>query len=384
LTLAFLSVAIFHYELLESLPLAREDVLRHLEDGVLVADAAGRVVTQNPAALHILRAGEGELRGRPLAEVLGGLAAPGARAARREPPRAGPATAGLEFETAEGRVIEVSGGALRDGAGEELGRFALLRDRTEERDYERRVRQIQKLETVGALAAGIAREVNDPLAFVRSSLAEIARLGARTEQDAPGRDAQLAYELRELRTLAEEAQAGVQRIASLIGDMGRLFQGAEAGAEDVDLESLVEDALRQAGLEGGGGPRVVVSTRGVLPRVRGSSERLTRAAVQLLENAREALAEVPEPAILVALRGEGGWVELEVTDNGPGVPEHLRERVFDPFFTTKSPDQGTGLGLSLAFDIAREHGGVLEERSRRGRGATFVLRLPAQDEERAA
>jgi signal transduction histidine kinase len=106
--------------------------------------------------------------------------------------------------------------------------------------------------------------------------------------------------------------------------------------------------------------------------------------VQLLENAREALAEVPEPAILVALRGEGGWVELEVTDNGPGVPEHLRERVFDPFFTTKSPDQGTGLGLSLAFDIAREHGGVLEERSRRGRGATFVLRLPAQDEERAA
>jgi signal transduction histidine kinase len=66
------------------------------------------------------------------------------------------------------------------------------------------------------------------------------------------------------------------------------------------------------------------------------------------------------------------------------VPETLRERVFDPFFTTKSPDQGTGLGLSLAFDIARDHGGVLEERSARGRGATFVLRLPTLGGEPAA
>jgi signal transduction histidine kinase len=69
---------------------------------------------------------------------------------------------------------------------------------------------------------------------------------------------------------------------------------------------------------------------------------------------------------------------IEVTDNGPGIPRELQERIFDPFFTTKDPDRGTGLGLAIAFDIARDHGGLLDVRSRPGEGATFALRLPAQ------
>jgi PAS domain S-box-containing protein len=376
LTLALFSLALFRYQLLESLPLAREDVLRHLEDGVIVADAGGRVMSQNPAALRILGAQAEELRLRPMAEALARLAAPGARAVQRSerPPDESPG--GTEFETGDGRCIEISGGRLHDGAGEELGRFALLRDRTEERRYERSVRQIQKLETVGALAAGVAREVNDPLAFVRSSLGEIERLGARVDEGARGRDAELAHELRDLRTLAEEARAGVNRIARLVEDMRRLFHGTSGEVNDVDLSLVVEEALREAGLHSGQSPRVVVSEEGDLPTVRGSSERLAQALSQLLENARTALSGAPDPMIRVALRRSGEQVELEVSDNGPGVPEHLRERIFDPFFTTRAPDQGTGLGLAMAFDIAREHGGVLEERPTRGRGATFVLRLP--------
>jgi signal transduction histidine kinase len=380
-SMVFFHLALFQYKLLESLPVAREDVLRHLADGVLVADASGLVVAHNPAALRILRADEGALRGRPLAEVLGGLALPGARAQRRSEPSEGGAEApsGLEFETADGCSIEVSGGLLRDAAGEALGRFALLRDRTEERRYERRVRQIQKLETVGALAAGIAREVNDPLAFVRSSLGEIERLGARVrEPQADVRDAALAQQLCDLRELAEEARAGVDRIARLVEDMGTLFHGAEAESGPVDLAGVVEEAVRGAGLERADAPQVVISEEGRMAPVRGRPERLAQALGALLANSRQALAEVSEPVIRVALRRDGEWMELEVSDNGPGVPEHLRDRVFDPFFTTKSPDQGTGLGLSLAFDVAREHGGAIEERSLRGRGATFVLRLPAE------
>jgi signal transduction histidine kinase len=373
-TLVILSVLLFRYELLESLPLAREDVLRHLEDGVVVADAAGRVVTQNPSALRILNADAADLRGFPLGEALARLATPGARAARRDE-RGGDA-GGPEFETADGRCIEISGGVLRDGTGEELGRFAMLRDRTEERRYERSVRQIQKLETVGALAAGVAREVNDPLAFVRSSLGEIERLGARVAAGAEGRDALLAQELRDLRTLAEEARAGVDRIARLVEDMRLLFHGAASDVNEVEMKSVVEDALHASGLDRQDAPRVVVSEEGELPHVRGSAERLTQALVQLLENARTALSGAADPVIRVALRRAGESLELEVSDNGPGVPEHLRERIFDPFFTTRAPDQGTGLGLALAFDVAREHGGVLEERSARGSGATFVLRLP--------
>ena len=218
---------------------------------------------------------------------------------------------------------------------------------------------------------------NDPLAFVRSSLGEIERLGTRVSASASGPDAALAHELRDLRTLAEEARAGVDRIARLVEDMRLLFHGAATDVDEVEMEAVVEDALRAAGLDRKDAPRVVVSEEGRLPRVRGSAERLTQALLQLLENARAALAETPDPVIRVALRREGDHVELEVSDNGPGIPEHLRERIFDPFFSTRGPDQGTGLGLALAFDVAREHGGVLEERSARGRGAVFVLRLPA-------
>jgi len=379
-SLALFYVILFRGRLLESLPLAREDVLAHLEDGVLVADATGNVVAHNPAALRILVAERGALRGRPLGEALSRLAAPGARAVPR---LEGDSRTGPEFETAQGRCIEVSGGLLHDAGGDLLGRFAMLRDRTEERRYERRIRQIQKLETVGALAAGIAREVNDPLTFVRSNLGEIDRLGSRVaELGKTPRDAELAYELRDLCSLAAEARQGVDRIARLVDDMRTLFRGAASGVEAVDLTAVVDDALRGADLARPDGPNVVVSEEGRLLPVRGTAERLTQAVGVLLANARQALAGAPDPVIRIALRSEAGWVELEVSDNGPGVPEHLRERVFDPFFTTKSPDQGTGLGLSLAFDIARDHGGLLEERSTRGRGATFVMRLPVAEEAR--
>jgi PAS domain S-box-containing protein len=377
-SLALFYVALFRERLYESLPLAREDVLAHLEDGVLVADAAGIVVAQNPAALRILGAERAALRGRTLAEALARLGAPGSRATPRPD---GDAQTGPEFETADGRSIEVSGGVLRDSGGDLLGRFAMLRDRSEERRYERRMRQIQKLETMGALAAGIAREVNDPLTFVRSNLGEIDRLGSRVaELGKTGRDAELAHALRDLCRLAEEARIGVDRIARLVDDMRTLFRGAASGVEPVDLVAVVDDALRGADLARPDGPNVVVSEEGSLPAVRGTAERLTQAVGVLIANARHALAGAADPVIRIALRREAGWIELEVSDNGPGVPEHLRERVVDPFFTTKSPDQGTGLGLSLASDIARDHGGLLEERSTRGRGATFVMRLPVAEE----
>ena len=98
--------------------------------------------------------------------------------------------------------------------------------------------------------------------------------------------------------------------------------------------------------------------------------------LNLLTNARDALRGRPGARILLEIRSEGEGVELVVHDNGPGVPDEVHERIFDPFFTTKGPDAGMGLGLALAFDIARDHGGVLEERSDGASGARFVLRLP--------
>jgi signal transduction histidine kinase len=95
-------------------------------------------------------------------------------------------------------------------------------------------------------------------------------------------------------------------------------------------------------------------------------------------NALQAVGRRRDGRIVLATRCAGDLAVIEVTDNGPGIARELHERIFDPFFTTKDPDQGSGLGLAIAFDIARDHGGLLDVRSRPGEGATFTLRLPAR------
>src|SRR5262249_38275094 len=109
---------------------------------------------------------------------------------------------------------------------------------------------------------------------------------------------------------------------------------------------------------------------------RGNADRLVQVVVNLLVNARQALAGIAGARIAIETRAEAGEGLLEVRDNGPGIPEAVLDGVVDPFFTTRGPDEGTGLGLAIAFDIAREHGGALEVSSAPGQGACFVLRLP--------
>jgi signal transduction histidine kinase len=107
-------------------------------------------------------------------------------------------------------------------------------------------------------------------------------------------------------------------------------------------------------------------------------------ALNLILNAKQALAERPDGAIRLETAREGAGVVLRVRDNGPGVPAALRERIFDPFFTTREPGEGTGLGLAIAFDILREHEGTLELDSQPGAGACFTVRLPLRRSRQAA
>jgi two-component system sensor histidine kinase HupT/HoxJ len=374
-TMALLSVAIFRYQLLESLPLARRDVVAHLDDGVVVSDRAGLVTDLNPAAQRILGAPAAGLRGRPLAPVLDALAPEALREAIHR--ALGGRAEVLELRTLEQRLVELSSSAVCDGAGEPVGLLVLLRDRTEQRRYERLVRQTQKLETVGALAAGIAHEVNDPLAFVHANLAQVERLGERVQGALLGPDAKLADELADLQPIAQETLAGVERIAHIVADMRRLSVERVPSRDCVDLCEVVRDAGRLARLDAQSSPSLEISLEGDLPTVSGSAERLVQIVLNLIENARQALDATPAGRIRVEVRADGRWVEIAVEDDGPGIPDCARERIFDPFFTTKGPDAGMGLGLAIAFDIALEHAGVLEERGRPGGGARFVLRLPA-------
>ena len=379
-SLALISVAVFRYQLLESLPLARRDVIEHLRDGVVMANAAGVILDTNPVAARILGQSPDSLRNQHLDAVLTGCAAgPSARWLEGALTQLAPGSPPLVVEllTTDERCIEVSAACVSDGDGRAAGRFAVLRDRTEERRYERVVRQSQKAQTMGTLASGIAHEVNNPLAFIRANLGQIQRMGELVEERRgdEGADAKLAEELADLATITEETLDGIGRIERIVAGMRRLAAEPEETNDSVDVNEVVRDALRLANLHRS--PGITLNTRlaDALPRVLGAPERLVQAVLNLLVNARQALDTTPGE-IVVDTGTDGETVEIRVSDDGPGVPEHIRERIFDPFFTTKGPDRGTGLGLAIAFEILRDHDGVLELHPTTRAGACFSARLP--------
>jgi len=376
-----ISLAIFRYRLLESLPLARRDVIEHLRDGVVMANAAGVILDLNPAAAASLGRAAGQLRGRPLAEVLGEFVDPQRSAEVRawiELRAADAPPLVLETRTDDNRSVEVSAAWACDSRGYAVGRFAVLRDRTEERRYERAVRHAQRLQSVGTLAAGIAHEVNNPLAFIRANLSQIHQMGEWVEAGAGGCEEvpKLLVQLADLRQIAEETLDGIGRIERIVTGMRRLAATQSEAFQAVDLNQVVNDALRLSNL--GREPEIAVqaSLAGSLPTIDGAPERLVQAVLNLLVNARQALRGCG--LVCVETWSEGDRVGVCVTDDGPGIPPEVQERIFDPFFTTKDPDQGTGLGLAIAFDIVRDHGGVLEVSSSPGAGACFAARLPVR------
>jgi signal transduction histidine kinase len=377
--LALLSLAIFRYQLLESLPLARDAVLAYLDDGVVMATRSGRITDWNPAAARILGAAvlrRGADLGAALADALdpGRVFLPESDVARRP----------CAVRTPDGRLIEVTTAIVDEGRGEPAGRFAIVSDRSATDRAEQLARQTQRLEMVGALAGEVALQINDPLTFVRSSLVEIERLGARVDAASVGPDAELADELSDLRAVALETLEGVERIRRIVDGMRALSSAERVGSAAVDLNDVAREALRlaQLGDAGGDGPALGLALE-TLPPIAGNPDRLVQVVLNLLVNARQALGDSPGARIYVETRVGAREVELEVRDNGPGIPEAVMDRVFDPFFTTRGPDEGTGLGLAIAYDIAREHGGALEVSSRPGQGASFVLRLPVQNPEAA-
>ncbi len=383
-SLVILTLGEFRYQLLQALPLARGDVIDHLRDGVVIADPAGRMLDANPGALAILGCTIGDVRGARLGEMLARL---GGNAAEFESlstsfetlaPDAGAAP--IEFATQNDRRIEVTAKCLRAPEGEALGRFAVLRDRTDERRTEALLRQSQKLETVGSLVAGVAHEVNNPLAFVQANLGQLERMTAIVTKRLSALEDDESQELAEMPQLVAECQDGIGRIRRIVDAMQRFSRVPSDEFVPVDVNAVIEEAIRLADLHHNRDVLVQALLEPALPQVHGSASRLEQVFLNLLVNAKHALADRPAGRIEVATRLVGNVVEVSVRDDGPGVPAALRHRIFDPFFTTKGPERGTGLGLSIAFDIVREHGGVLELRATTDGGACFVTHLPPHAE----
>ena len=252
--------------------------------------------------------------------------------------------------------------------GRQLGRVA---ERTTLQD---RLRQSQKMEAVGQLAAGLAHEINNPMSYVRSNLH-----GLREEWDAlrsklAGADD--SARLDEFQSLIDESLEGVDRTIAIVKDVREFsrFGGASgADREAVDLAELVEGALRVASTRARAGVAFEREYRPA-PRVICHANSIRQVLVNLIVNAVQAVGDAGR--IRLATGADGAIAFVRVEDDGPGMSAETRERLFDPFFTTKPVGEGTGLGLYVSYEIVRSHGGEIAVHSEPGLGTSFEVRLP--------
>ena len=238
--------------------------------------------------------------------------------------------------------------------------------------------QSAKMASLGQLVAGVAHEINNPLAFVLSHLQTVQRCLSRVEAKlAGGVGADVGPEWRRATERLAEAHLGLERIRDLVLRLRTFSRLDEGERKVVSMRESVDATLRI--LEHRLRERVAVVTEfGEPDLVLCYPGLLNQALLNLVTNAADAIVE--QGSVKISTGARGGLYSISVADTGSGIPDEIRDRVFDPFFTTKPIGEGTGLGLSITYSIAKKHGGELELRPAPGGGTVATLRFPLGSE----
>jgi PAS domain S-box-containing protein len=407
----------FYHSLVESLP-----------QSILRKDLEGRFTFGNQRFCHALRMAPEEIVGKTDFDFFPAALAEKYRSDDRQV-----IASGKVFETVEEHVtpqgeklyVHVIKTPLRDPAGTICGVQGIFWDVTERKRAEEqlvtqnirlqemarsehqahvelkqahsRMVQSEKLASLGQMVAGVAHEINNPVAFVSNNVAVLERdvgemrdllaMYAEADEllkreradlleriDAFRDRVDMAYTLENIKGLIDRSRDGLSRIQQIVGHL-RLFARLDEGqVNDADINGGIESTAaiirnlarkKQVQLE---------LDLGELPEVTCYAAKLNQVMMNLLTNAIDACRE--GGTVTVRTRAEDQGVRIEVADNGCGIaPEH-RDRIFDPFFTTKPVGQGTGLGLSISYGIIQDHGATIEVDSTVGQGTCFTIHLP--------
>jgi hypothetical protein len=244
---------------------------------------------------------------------------------------------------------------------EQIGRLIIFDDVTDRAELEQRLVQADKLSSIGLLAAGVAHEVNTPLAVI-STYAQM--LAKQMAEDSPQKT-----------VILDKIAKQTFRASEIVNSLLNFSRTSSTSFGDVSLNkvvqetlSLLEHQLQKSGVQ------IKTDLDASLPPIHGNTGKLQQVFLNLFLNARDAMSG--GGTLEVRTWRDGGAVKVDVADSGHGIaPEHLR-RIYDPFFTTKGQHKGTGLGLSVTYGIIQEHGGSIEVTNRPDGGARFHLELP--------
>jgi PAS domain S-box-containing protein len=351
-----------------------EDTARALiesaAEGIVVVDEAGRIIQVNGQIETMFGYAEPELLGQPMEILLperlrarhvdhraAYVAEPRVRAMGRGLDLAARRRDGSEFP------VEISLSYVRTPRG--LRAMAFVTDITERVMLERASRQAEKLAALGALSAGVAHELNNPLGIITSRI-EVMLLEDDEQHQLP----------EPIRDDLSVLYRQTQRVSRLVHGLLSFARPTAAQRGPVNLNDVVGEILTLAEKQfEKTGLHIATALDGDLPMFVGDPSALQQVALNLVSNAHQAMNGRGNVRIVTRRTSERpDWIEMIVSDNGPGIPPDVITKIFDPFFTTKSG--GTGLGLAISYRIVQEHGGTMEVKSVPGEGATFVLGFP--------
>jgi PAS domain S-box-containing protein len=364
-------------------------VFRSIADAVIAVDLGGNITLLNPAAEFLIGRKLEEVAGLPAREVIQLL----------------PAHAGEPQETALDRVLrerkqfhvpestmmgpDNSTRIVSDSAApvlddeQVLGAVMVLRDVTEQKRLQSQLELSDRLASLGTMAAGVAHEINNPLAVVMANasllLDDLRASNPSSATQSAGAFAQPTVKPEEMVEALTEINSAAGRIATIVRDLMTFARPVPRAGGEAEVRRAVDWAVRTTAHEFRDRARVVARVDDAL-LARIDEVRLGQVLVNLLVNAAQAIApgHVAQNEVTISARtGPQGHVVLEMRDSGSGMPAEVQRRIFDPFFTTKPVGAGTGIGLSICRGMVRSAGGDIEVESTVGKGTLFRVILPS-------
>ncbi len=280
----------------------------------------------------------------------------------------------------DGSIVHIESDGVHMDFDGHPSNVVFARDVTERREMFARIAVADRMLSVGTLAAGVAHEINNPLAYVMANLAILARelpdLLASAEPS--GRS---GTSMRDIETVLSDAQEGAARVSGIVRDLRALSRGDDETRGPVDVVAVLLSSLKMAQSEIRHRAKVVRDLGTELPAVHANASRLGQVFLNLLVNAAQAIPEGHSETNEIRVRARTGddrsSVIVEIEDTGVGIPPSVADRIFDPFFTTKPVGVGTGLGLSICHQIVSSTGGEITMTSAPGAGTCFRVTFPA-------
>jgi two-component system NtrC family sensor kinase len=352
---------------LERLNIYTENILESINVAVLALDPGGQITSCNKAFEALYDTNRKQIAGSPIesllpTDVLASIQRiTGTKTWRLESP-ANIFKLYLENRSSKRLIVNLSLIPLLNAMAENAGSLIVLDDITEKVQMEDQLMQAEKLSSIGLLAAGIAHEVNTPIAGISSYTQMLLKETPESDRNVP---------------ILKKIEKQTFRAAEIVNGLLNFSRLNNSEFASLNINQLINDSLalldHQLQIN-----RIKVESQydDSLPPIYGNTGKLQQVFINLFLNARDAMPSGGELAVQTGMIDSA--VVVDITDTGIGIPEENLRKIFDPFFTTKAIGKGTGLGLSVTYGIIQEHGGRIFVDSNSGRGTHFRLKLPTR------